>query len=324
MSVSPRNERKGCLFLSQIIFELLIRFCDADDHRRQHVKAAVCAWFARKGRDDLVDGIVDGVEDALTEREHRDAAIDERRMLSAPVALYDRDRSVLEAMVSTLEKKFGAQLACDIHDLPDAAWQSSWREDFSAWQTNRFLITPVGSSSSPTHLQRIDIDARGGAFGTGQHTTTRCLLAMMEKHWRAWQPQSVLDVGAGTGILSIAAAKLGAKRIYGTEIDQQLVILARENAMRNQVHLQVTETSHPWQGECYDLVIANILVPVLHDLMPELQQCCAIGGRLLISGFITKEAGPIVAKAQAFGFEVDADEEEGGWHGVALRRSSPA
>ena len=306
--------------MSQIIFELIIRFRDGDDAKRHHAKAAVCAWLARKGRDDFVEGVVDGVHEELTDREHRDATTSEKRMLTAPIALYDRDRGLLEGMVSTLQLKFGAQLACDIHDLSDAAWQNSWREDFTEWCTSRFLIAPVGSPPSSRPLTRIEIDARGGAFGTGQHTTTRCLLALMESHWHEWQPRRVLDVGAGTGILSIAAAKLGALLVRGTEIDQELVALAKENALRNQVNLQISETPHPWTGERYDLVIANILVPVLHDLMSELQQCCEVGGRLLISGFISKEAGPIVAKAATFGFVVEAESDEGGWQGIVLKR----
>lgn len=308
--------------MSQMIFELLIRFCDADEDKRLHVKAAVSAWLARKGRDDVVEGVVDGVDDSLSEREHRDAAIDERRMQAAPMALYDRDRSVLIAMMSTLEKKFSSQVACTIHELPDAAWQHSWREDFSPWQTLYFDIVPKGTMPAVSHLTRIEIDARGGAFGTGQHTTTRCLLAIMEKHWRDWQPGRVLDVGAGTGILSIAAAKLGATLVHATEIDHDLVTLAAENARKNGVLLQIAETPHPWSGKRYDLVIANILVPVLHDLMPELQKCCELGGRLLISGFISKEAAPIVAKARSYGFVSEAETEEGGWCGVVLKRTS--
>lgn len=311
--------------MNQVTYELVIRFHGQNPEESKQLKDAVGAWLARKGRTDVVEGVIDGVHDTLSEQEHKNATVSDDRINSAAIALYDQDQSILQKMVETLSKKFGERLAFEIYALPDEAWSQSWREEFVPWHTKRFFVVPKGFGETPTERQneiRIDIDAREGAFGTGQHSTTRCLMNIMEEHWSAWgKPRDILDVGAGTGLLSIVALKLGAHLAVGTEIDYSLVVLAQENALRNHVRMQMRETANPWDGSTrYDLVIANILVPVLHDLMSELRECCKIGGRLLLSGFIRKEAGPIVAKAVANGFAVEFEQDEGGWAGIVLVR----
>jgi ribosomal protein L11 methyltransferase len=132
------------------------------------------------------------------------------------------------------------------------------------------------------------------AFGTGTHPTTRLCLAWLEQELA---PGSrVMDYGCGSGVLSIAAARLGAARVAGVDIDEQAVAAARDNAARNGVTAQYT-ASQPGSGDRggYDVVLANILTQPLLLLAPLLASLVAPGGHLVLSGILERQAGQVIA-----------------------------
>lgn len=161
----------------------------------------------------------------------------------------------------------------------------------------------------------IELDP-GLAFGTGSHPTTRLCLRWLKEHLRSGE--SVLDYGCGSGILAIAAAKLGAARVDGVDIDPQAVQAARDNAGRNQVAARfLLPDATP--EERYDVLVANILTNPLKALMPLLAAHVRPGGRLALSGILAPQAADVLAiYGQAFDLAVWAEEE--GWVCLAGQR----
>ncbi len=187
-------------------------------------------------------------------------------------------------------------------DLPRAAWRTDWIADADwgeAWKkyfkplrvTKNIIIKPTWERYGPGgHDIVIEIDP-GMAFGTGQHPSTRMCLQAMEDlilQDRAARSRRVLDVGTGTGILGIAAAKLGAGNVTCVDIDKQAVAIAGENIRMNGVEERVTvlyrdvATIH----ETFDLIVANLTAKMLVKLRPQLISLLSRGGYLVMSGII--------------------------------------
>lgn len=132
----------------------------------------------------------------------------------------------------------------------------------------------------------------GMAFGTGSHPTTRLCLEWIERHVEPGD--SVLDYGCGSGILAIAAAKLGASTLLGVDIDPQAVAAARYNAERNRVDVRFTDSSVKIERR-FDIVLANILANTLKALAPEICARVRPGGRLLLSGILETQIDDMVS-----------------------------
>ena len=157
----------------------------------------------------------------------------------------------------------------------------------------------------------------GLAFGTGSHVSTRLILQQLERCLRgAAQPQltdypRVLDYGCGSGILAIAAAKLGAKEIAAVDVDPQALAATTANAAANGVQLQVAPPESLPAGT-YDLVLANILAGPLIALAPLLAARTRQGGRVLLSGILQSQAAEVAA-AYARDFDIAAGTTDEGW-----------
>jgi ribosomal protein L11 methyltransferase len=132
----------------------------------------------------------------------------------------------------------------------------------------------------------------GLAFGTGSHPTTFLCLQWLSDTLRGGE--SVLDYGCGSGILGIAAAKFGASRVLGVDIDENALIAARDNAMNNEVALELRH-SKDTLNERFDIVVANILTNPLCVLAPLLAGRVAAGGRIALSGVLAAQAEQVIA-----------------------------
>ncbi len=164
----------------------------------------------------------------------------------------------------------------------------------------------------------------GRAFGTGTHETTRLCLGLLDRALSARPGAQVLDVGCGSGILSIGALLLGAGRAVALDIDPLAAQAARENARRNGVadRLRVVAGDLRAVGGAYPLVVANILYQVLLGLAPELSTRVEPGGTLILSGLLTQEAASAETVYGALGLRPETREVEGEWAAVVLRRDS--
>ena len=137
-----------------------------------------------------------------------------------------------------------------------------WKDSFKPFATKKFYVYPPWEQNKE-ELGKIPLEVEPGmAFGTGQHATTQLCLAQIENLFESKTIETVLDVGTGTGILAIAAIKLGAKKLVGTDIDADAVIAAKENAVRNECSFEVFQDSVPADTNSYDFVIANILCSI--------------------------------------------------------------
>lgn len=292
--------------------ELQLRFEDAA------TKRAVLAWLAERGVTSLAEGVIDGVEDALEDPELAFADESDR----APVLVYDESLAALEALAKDVGARFptvDARLAT----LSDEAWSRAWNDDAVTIQTERFFVRPADfPGATPAGLVPLTIRA-GAAFGSGRHATTQVCLEVLERLPAAVKRGRLLDVGTGTGILAVAAFSLGFAELAGTDIDDEVLAEARDNAALNgaSVRLEKTEVPSLAEGK-WDVVAANILAPVLHQLMPTFAQLLAPGGALLLAGFIDKEAGPLVAAAAKVGLVVRERRECRGWVGLRLQAAT--
>jgi len=203
-------------------------------------------------------------------------------------------------------------------------WAVSWREFFGVVETGgRLVIVPSWIDHEP-RLGQIPIRLDPGqAFGTGHHETTRLCLAALEDTVRPGM--EVLDVGTGSGILAIAAIKLGASSVEALDIDPIAVEVARANCDANGVAAAVSITAgqltagHPGR---YDLAVSNISTPANTALAPVFGVVVKPGGALILSGILEPDAEAVTAAMSQAGFSQTGRRLERDWCAIELRREA--
>ncbi|MCK9362836.1 MAG: 50S ribosomal protein L11 methyltransferase [Syntrophales bacterium] len=213
-----------------------------------------------------------------------------------------------------------------IHD-PD--WGEAWKKYFKPLRvTKNIVIKPTWERYSPAGGDVvIDIDP-GMAFGTGQHPSTRMCLEALENillHERSIDKWRVLDVGTGTGILGIAAAKLNEANVLCVDTDKKAVEIAIENVMINNVekHVEVRHCEIAALEETFELIVANITAKTLIKLRPHLQRLLNQNGYLVISGIIEQDKKDIEEHFPAAAFPVHQLLTEKEWLCFTLRKGNP-
>jgi ribosomal protein L11 methyltransferase len=193
--------------------------------------------------------------------------------------------------------------------IPDSDWVARSRNEFGPIRVSpRLWIVPSWCTPPEADAVNLMLDP-GLAFGTGSHATTRLCLRWLES--RIAGGETVLDYGCGSGILAIAALKLGASRAVGIDIDSDAVAAARANARRNGVGGEFLECGSPLTLTA-DLVVANILANPLKVLAPILAEHCGRGGHIALSGILADQAED-VERCYAPWIAFTPPEEEEGW-----------
>ncbi len=203
-------------------------------------------------------------------------------------------------------------------------WQNSWKEFFQPLRVGgRIVICPTWREFEGRQGDVIIQLDPGMAFGTGHHPTTRMCLEIIE---RTISPgDRALDIGCGSGILSISAVKLGAGSAVGFEIDPVAVRAARANVESNGA-AELVEVVHGTlpsplaEAQSFDLVVANISARVVVDLAPHLAACAASGGTLIASGILEDHVDRVAAALESAGATVRERLSDGDW--VALAAST--
>ena len=182
----------------------------------------------------------------------------------------------------------------------DTDWSERWKDHFRPLRLgDRLWVVPSWHElAAPDDAVVIRLDP-GMAFGTGQHATTALCAAWLERRLVDGPGASVLDVGCGSGILAIAARKLGAGRVVAIDNDPIAVEVARENAADNHVDIETSEVMLADVHGTFDVVVANILSDVLCELAPELTRHTRAGGALVLSGILEEQRAEVEASLRA-------------------------
>ncbi|MCE8034742.1 50S ribosomal protein L11 methyltransferase [Halomonas sp. MCCC 1A11057] len=244
--------------------------------------------------------------------------------------LYD-DLEGLEAMLERLAAAWAETMPeepCPVieHELlADRDWEREWMEDFKPLRMGqRLWIVP--SWHEPPDLDAVNLHLDPGlAFGTGTHPTTALCLEWLDGLAVASELDGleVLDVGCGSGILAIAALKLGAAMATGTDIDPQALQASRDNAIRNDVAEHELTLCYPEQlaaGRRFPLVIANILAGPLVELAPTIAGHVSPGGRLALSGILEGQTEEVLDAYRDQGLTMDEPQLREGWVRLSGRR----
>jgi ribosomal protein L11 methyltransferase len=197
-----------------------------------------------------------------------------------------------------------------VREVDDEDWLEAWKATITPIHVGRFLVRPTWSDATALDAITIALDP-GMAFGTGLHPTTQqCLEAVS---YLDLEGLRVLDVGTGSGILAIAAAKRGAREVVGVDTDPLAVRAARENAEANRVAVAVHEGSAAEVEGTFDVVLANLVGPVLVDVAPHLRARLATSGSLVSAGITTLAERDVLAAFVAEGLGVVDRDERADW-----------
>lgn len=201
--------------------------------------------------------------------------------------------------------------------LDSTDWETAWQKDWKAMLIGNRLRVRPSFCTSPND-NRIDIVLDPGmAFGTGTHPTTQLCLEAVERICTEMPAATVLDMGAGSGILAITALKLGADSALAIDMEEESVEACRSNAAINGVKLDTKLADTP-PKQTFDLVVANILAAPLVWMATELAAC--VGGRLILSGLLTSQLDDVVAAYIDEGLTESRRDSQGEWASVELKR----
>lgn len=218
-----------------------------------------------------------------------------------------------------------------IKPLPEASfeevenrdWTDAWKQHYRPIMVGRrLLVLPAWMKSDNPDRIPLLLDP-GMAFGTGTHPTTQLSLEAIESHLRPGF--SVLDLGTGSGILAIAAAKLGAKQVLGLDTDSTAIAAAQENILRNEVDSQI-ETRLGSLESCpaeinFDLIVANILTKILLELLEDgLAERVHPGSKLILSGILDHQVDSVISAYQSHGLELIQELAQDDWRALVFTR----
>ncbi len=214
-----------------------------------------------------------------------------------------------------------------ISDVEDEDWAENWKQYFKPTHVAEHItVVPSWEDYTPSDKEKIiDMDP-GMAFGTGTHETTRLCAQALEDFVKPGM--RVVDVGCGTGILSIIAAKCGAEHVTGVDLDPLAVKASKENAVRNEVMDKLTLIEGDLvqqieEREFADIVVANILAQAVMALTPDANALLKPGGLFLSSGIIGQYVEDVRTTLKNAGFDVLETRQLGEWYLVAARKHAP-
>ena len=226
--------------------------------------------------------------------------------------------------LSALKKRHPefAPLLLSMDNVADEDWENNWKRFYKPMEIGeRLLVIPAWEDAGETERVKLLLNP-GLTFGTGSHATTRLCLTALDRLIRGGE--KVLDLGCGSGILSIAALRLGAERAFACDVDPTCVNVAYENAALNGVDRarytvragDVTADralAREFGGD-YDLVVANIVADVIIALAPRVRPLLKSGGRFLCSGIIDERAAEVRAKLIGAGWRILEENSSEGWY----------
>ena len=241
----------------------------------------------------------------------------------------DADEGSLAAALALAAAASGIEATLRREPVEAEGWLARTQAAFPEQRVGRRFVvhgTHLDAEAPPGRIL-LRLDA-GVAFGSGEHGSTRGCLRALEAVARGQRPHRVLDLGTGSGILAVAAAKLLRRPVLGTDIEPWAVRVAGQNARLNQVGPLVRAVLAPgWHGRPvragapYDLVFANILARPLCAMARDLSAHLAPGGRAILSGLLASQVRMVLAAHRRQGLRLERVAREGGWATLTVRKA---
>ncbi|MEQ8199960.1 MAG: 50S ribosomal protein L11 methyltransferase [Syntrophomonadaceae bacterium] len=241
-------------------------------------------------------------------------------------AYFPEDRDVFAAFsqsIELVEANFRVKCSVFIDDVRNEDWEENWKKYYHTFKVGeRLVIKPSWEDYDAREGEVIVNIDPGMAFGTGIHASTRFCLRFLDQYVHGGE--SIIDAGCGSGILSIAAVKLGAAGVFAMDIDELAVRIARENIALNgltdKIEVQAGDIVANLRARQVDMVLANITAEVVVELIPEAAGVIKSGGYLFGSGIVDSR-WPLVQRAlEESGFVIEQVLQDVDWIGVAARR----
>ncbi|MDQ1900445.1 50S ribosomal protein L11 methyltransferase [Paracoccus sp. WLY502] len=217
-----------------------------------------------------------------------------------------------------------------VSELPDVDWVAHVRRELTPVRAGRFFVHGSHDADKvPEGVEALWIEA-AMAFGTGHHNTTKgCLEALDRLATQGFQPHRIVDIGCGTAVLAMAAARLWPVTVLASDIDAVAVDTAAANVIANGLDgrvicIEAAGFGHQMleDNAPYDLVLANILKQPLIDLAPQMAAMVAPEGRIILSGILTTQADEVVETYETQGFDLDRRDDLAEWSALTLVRKS--
>jgi len=227
----------------------------------------------------------------------------------------------VEVIVDTVKTKLfnlapEAAASLSVTTLAEEDWAHSWKAHYHPIQvTENLVIKPSWlEKSNKQNVLEVLLDP-GMAFGSGTHETTQLCLQLLEQYTSVHS--KVVDVGTGSGVLAIAASKLGAQSVYGVDLDEMAIIRAKENTMLNDCTIFL-ETNNLMDGInsldwTPNLIVANILAPIIIEMLSNVKKALPEEGLFICSGIINDERDLVIAALKEYEFGVIEIRERNGW-----------
>jgi ribosomal protein L11 methyltransferase len=236
------------------------------------------------------------------------------------VTQFQTSGEVSAARDAVLAADPGARI--EVAPVPEVDWTEEWRKGIRAHRLGGLVVTPPWLAGEFEEARRIVIEP-GMAFGTGEHATTRGVVRLMQQALRAGD--RVADLGAGSAVLAIAAARLGAASVAAIELDHDAIENAEENVARNGVADRVKVI----EGDAgvllplvapVRLVLANIISSVLLELLPTIAAALTADGQAILSGILLEERERMLGALESTGWRVEAEDAEDVWWSALITR----
>ena len=241
-----------------------------------------------------------------------------------PLNIYSEKRK--KVLEETFKEKFSEDeeivYNLDFYEYDEEDYQNSWKKYlFVEKVSEKFVVKPTWREYEKQDDELvIELDP-GRAFGTGSHPTTSLLLKLMEE--QDFTNKTIIDIGTGSGILMIAGKLLGAGEVYGTDIDEFSMEVAKENLLLNNISLDEVKLLkgnllEVIENKKFDIVLCNILADVLVKLLDEIKYILKEDSIVLFSGIIEDKLAEVISKAESVGLEVAEVKEDKEWRSCRL------
>ncbi|MDD4171774.1 MAG: 50S ribosomal protein L11 methyltransferase [Syntrophomonas sp.] len=241
-------------------------------------------------------------------------------------AYFPEDKDVMDVLAKSIEAvECNFQVKCKVFvdEVRNEDWEETWKKYYHAFKIGeRLVIKPSWEEYTAEENEVIVNIDPGMAFGTGIHASTRFCLRFVDQYIKGGE--HIIDAGCGSGILSIAAAKLGARNIFAMDIDDLAVRIARENVTLNGlddiIEVQAGNIMEEIRGRKADMVLANITAEVVVELVPEAARTIKAGGYIFGSGIVDSRWPGVKKALEENGFAIEQVLQDVDWIGVAARK----